>query len=154
MSDGRVSVLLETESTYLFVGGGVSTWCNILVMELPQVDYHIYAIYRYFLKYDHNVTFKSHPVRETFKDEMLRPYREHPERFLHNEYPNLFDLATTLRWLCNTLMCSNAPVVPALLPALDHPADPHRCCQHHRRLPDGGVAAPVPTSQIETWDAD
>ena len=44
MSDGRVSVLLETESTYLFVGGGVSTWCNILVVELPQVDYHIYAI--------------------------------------------------------------------------------------------------------------
>ena len=40
----RLSVLFETEGTYPFVGGGVSTWCDILVRELPQVDYHICAI--------------------------------------------------------------------------------------------------------------
>lgn len=40
----RVSVLFETEGTYPFMGGGVSTWCDILVRALPQVDYHICAI--------------------------------------------------------------------------------------------------------------
>jgi len=200
--DERISVLFETEGTYPFVGGGVSTWCKILVEELPQVNYHIYAItgtpnvkwryerkdnvvevihiplwgteepaeyilphdrpspirfstlylrkkatteqiieqkfvplfrhflrgleetstdvltygvtvhaiYRYFLEYDYNVTFKSRPVWEAFKDEILRPYREHPERFFPNEYPNLFDLTTALRWLYNMLMGFNAPV--------------------------------------------
>jgi hypothetical protein len=33
-----------TEGTYPFVGGGVSTWCDVLVLELPQVDYHICAV--------------------------------------------------------------------------------------------------------------
>lgn len=40
----RISVLFDTEGTYPFVGGGVSTWCDILVRELPQVNYHICAI--------------------------------------------------------------------------------------------------------------
>ncbi len=40
----RISVLFETEGTYPFMGGGVSTWCDILVRELPQVSYHICAI--------------------------------------------------------------------------------------------------------------
>ena len=43
MTEG-LSVLMETEGTYPFVGGGVSTWCDILVRELPQVDYHICAV--------------------------------------------------------------------------------------------------------------
>ena len=34
----RVSVLFETEGTYPFIGGGVSTWCDILGQELSQVD--------------------------------------------------------------------------------------------------------------------
>ncbi|RME45843.1 MAG: DUF3492 domain-containing protein [Chloroflexi bacterium] len=200
----RISVLFETEGTYPFVGGGVSTWCKILVEELPQIDYLIFAvtgtpqvrtkypiddkenikrviqvpmwgaeepaewilpfrapphipfselflrkkatteevirekfvplfrhflrgfeepgsdvlvygptvwaIFRYFQEYDYNLTFKSRPVWEAFKDEMLRPYREHPDRFLPNEYPNLFDLTTCLRWLYNMLMAFTAPV--------------------------------------------
>jgi len=40
----RISVLFETEGTYPFVGGGVSTWCDILVRELPHVEYCICAI--------------------------------------------------------------------------------------------------------------
>ncbi len=40
----HLSVLFETEGTYPFVGGGVSTWCDILVRELSQVKYHICAI--------------------------------------------------------------------------------------------------------------
>ncbi len=51
MSD-NFSVLLETEGTYPFVGGGVSTWCDILVRELNgsldepgrRVEYHVCAI--------------------------------------------------------------------------------------------------------------
>ncbi|MEA3338768.1 MAG: GT4 family glycosyltransferase PelF [Chloroflexota bacterium] len=48
----HLSVLLETEGTYPFVGGGVSTWCDILVRELngpadapdKKVNYHVCAI--------------------------------------------------------------------------------------------------------------
>ena len=40
----RISVLMETEGTYPYAGGGVSTWCDILATELDQIDYYIYAI--------------------------------------------------------------------------------------------------------------
>jgi len=199
----RVSVLFETEGTYPYVGGGVSTWCKILVDEIPEVDYLIFAvtgtpqvktkypvdkpnikriiqvpmwgaeepaewilpfrapphipfselflrkkatteevirekfvplfrhflrgfeepeadvllygptvwaIFRYFQEYDYNVTMKSKPVWEAFKDEMLRPYRDHPERFRPDEYPSVFDLTTCLRWFYNMLMVFTSPV--------------------------------------------
>jgi glycosyltransferase involved in cell wall biosynthesis len=41
---GDLSVLFCTEGTYPYVHGGVSTWCEILCKELPQVDYTLYAI--------------------------------------------------------------------------------------------------------------
>ena len=41
---GRLSVLLCTEGTYPYLGGGVSTWCDTLCKGLPEVDYYIYAI--------------------------------------------------------------------------------------------------------------
>ena len=40
----RISVLMETEGTYPYAGGGVSTWCDILCKELDQIDYYIFAI--------------------------------------------------------------------------------------------------------------
>jgi glycosyltransferase involved in cell wall biosynthesis len=39
-----VRVLLCTEGTYPYVGGGVSTWCDILCHELEEVDFTLYAI--------------------------------------------------------------------------------------------------------------
>ena len=36
--------MLTTEGTYPYHQGGVSTWCNILVHNLSQVDYVIYSI--------------------------------------------------------------------------------------------------------------
>ncbi len=44
VSADRLSVLLCTEGTYPFVGGGVSTWCDILCKELSEVDYTILAV--------------------------------------------------------------------------------------------------------------
>lgn len=44
MTNKRLSVLLETEGTYPYAGGGVSTWCDILSKELSQIDFYIYAI--------------------------------------------------------------------------------------------------------------
>ena len=35
---------METEGTYPFAGGGVSTWCHILTQELGQVDFYIFAV--------------------------------------------------------------------------------------------------------------
>ena len=40
----RRSVLLCTEGTYPFVGGGVSTWCDVLCTRLEHVDFTIQAI--------------------------------------------------------------------------------------------------------------
>lgn len=38
------SVLLCTEGTYPFVGGGVSTWCDILCRGLPEHEFVVYAL--------------------------------------------------------------------------------------------------------------
>jgi glycosyltransferase involved in cell wall biosynthesis len=40
----RLSVLLCTEGTYPYSGGGVSTWCDILCRELEEVDFSIFAV--------------------------------------------------------------------------------------------------------------
>ncbi len=40
----QLSVLLATEGTYPFAGGGVSTWCDILIRGLPEVDFTLYAV--------------------------------------------------------------------------------------------------------------
>ena len=42
--DDKIRVMLTTEGTYPYHQGGVSTWCNILVQNLSQVDYVIYSI--------------------------------------------------------------------------------------------------------------
>jgi glycosyltransferase involved in cell wall biosynthesis len=44
MASRSASILLCTEGTYPFVGGGVSTWCDILCRELAEYDYHVYAV--------------------------------------------------------------------------------------------------------------
>ena len=40
----RPTVLLCTEGTYPYVGGGVSTWCDILCRELEEYDFVLYAV--------------------------------------------------------------------------------------------------------------
>lgn len=40
----RRLVLLCTEGTYPYVGGGVSTWCDILCRELEEVDFTVFAV--------------------------------------------------------------------------------------------------------------
>lgn len=37
-------VLLTTEATYPFHWGGLSTWCHVLIRELPDVDFSLLAI--------------------------------------------------------------------------------------------------------------
>jgi len=43
MSD-KLRVMLTTEGTYPFHQGGVSTWCDILVHNLKEVDYVVYSV--------------------------------------------------------------------------------------------------------------
>ncbi len=193
----ELSVLLCTEGTYPFAGGGVSVWCDILCKELPQVSFTlltitghpnvapkyelppnirklihipmwgtqepaeyilanvpfaeiharkgrttdsvieaefvpllrqflqgmeapesegtrcgrtIYEMWRYFQRYDWNVTWKSEPAWRAFVQEVLRPYEERPEDFLPDEVPSLYDLTTAMRWMYNFLMPLNAPI--------------------------------------------
>ncbi len=40
----KPTVLMTTEGTYPFVGGGVSTWCHELTQQMPEVDFKILAI--------------------------------------------------------------------------------------------------------------
>ncbi|MCX6134836.1 MAG: GT4 family glycosyltransferase PelF [Ignavibacteriales bacterium] len=44
MTNGRLSVLLLTEGTYPYAGGGVSTWCDLLCRELSDVDFFVVAV--------------------------------------------------------------------------------------------------------------
>lgn len=45
MIDRKPIVLFETEGSYPFSGGGVSTWAHILCTELQEhIDFHIFAI--------------------------------------------------------------------------------------------------------------
>jgi hypothetical protein len=37
-------VLLCTEGTYPYVGGGVSTWCDILCRQMPDVDFTLFTV--------------------------------------------------------------------------------------------------------------
>jgi polysaccharide biosynthesis protein PelF len=37
-------ILMTTEGTYPFLGGGVSTWCHELTQQMPEVDFKILAI--------------------------------------------------------------------------------------------------------------
>ncbi len=40
----RTSVLLCTEGTYPYVGGGVSTWCDILCRQMPETEFILFAV--------------------------------------------------------------------------------------------------------------
>jgi polysaccharide biosynthesis protein PelF len=40
----RQTILLCTEGTYPYVGGGVSTWCDILCNELQEYDFLLYTV--------------------------------------------------------------------------------------------------------------
>ena len=40
----RRSVLLATEGTYPFHKGGVSTWCDVLTWQLPEIDFRLLAV--------------------------------------------------------------------------------------------------------------
>ncbi|HBQ59589.1 MAG TPA: hypothetical protein DD671_08190, partial [Balneolaceae bacterium] len=45
MSDDKPLILFETEGSYPYSGGGVSTWAHILCTELKEkVDFHLLAI--------------------------------------------------------------------------------------------------------------
>ncbi len=44
MTNGRLSVLLLTEGTYPYAGGGVSTWCDLLCRELSDIDFYVIAV--------------------------------------------------------------------------------------------------------------
>ncbi|MGH3442223.1 MAG: GT4 family glycosyltransferase PelF [Nitriliruptorales bacterium] len=40
----RLKILLTTEGTYPHVVGGVSTWCDQLVREMPELDFDVFAL--------------------------------------------------------------------------------------------------------------
>ena len=39
-----ISVLLTTEGTYPFFEGGVSTWCDVLIRQLYDVDFTLLSL--------------------------------------------------------------------------------------------------------------
>ena len=43
-ADRRPSVLVTTEGTYPFEGGGVTTWADVVLRGLPDVDFHLVAV--------------------------------------------------------------------------------------------------------------
>jgi len=43
-SSSKIKVMLATEGTYPFSHGGVSTWCDVLLKHINQVDFIVYSI--------------------------------------------------------------------------------------------------------------
>ncbi len=43
-ASARIQVLLLTEGTYPFHWGGVSTWCHLLIRDLPEVDFTLLSL--------------------------------------------------------------------------------------------------------------
>ena len=43
-SNRRPSVLMTTEGTYPFEGGGVTTWADVVIRGLPDMDVHLLAV--------------------------------------------------------------------------------------------------------------
>ncbi len=44
MAKRKISVLLTTEGTYPYFEGGVSTWCEFLIRELPEIDFTLMSL--------------------------------------------------------------------------------------------------------------
>jgi glycosyltransferase involved in cell wall biosynthesis len=44
MTNDKYSVLFETEGTYPFSEGGVSSWCQILIQQLSEYDFHLISV--------------------------------------------------------------------------------------------------------------
>lgn len=44
MSMSKLKVLLTTEGTYPFHQGGVSTWCDLLVQKLHEIEFTVYSV--------------------------------------------------------------------------------------------------------------
>lgn len=42
--ENKLSVLMTTEGTYPFAQGGVSTWCDIMIKRLHQIDFTVFSI--------------------------------------------------------------------------------------------------------------
>ncbi|MFZ2360713.1 MAG: GT4 family glycosyltransferase PelF [Anaerolineae bacterium] len=53
-SSTPLAVAFLTEGTYPFSGGGVSSWCNLLLSGLPTVDFHVVAATSQPYKQTHN----------------------------------------------------------------------------------------------------
>lgn len=193
----RTRVLLCTEGTYPYVGGGVSTWCDILCRYSPDIDFVLFAVtgnpevelkyelpvnagevvhvplwgmqepaefplahetfgqlrlrkrrtsaavvaehfvphfvallramdtgtpnpgqtglalchlWRYFTRYDWNITWKAQITWETFVKEVAPSNAGNMADLAAQERPSLFDLTTALRWTYNFLMPLVAPI--------------------------------------------
>lgn len=55
MKRDKIKVLLISEGTYPFYGGGISTWSHMLCERVANVDYHLYSI---------NAGFEEEPIFE------------------------------------------------------------------------------------------
>jgi glycosyltransferase involved in cell wall biosynthesis len=65
---------------------------------------------RYFRRYDYNTTWKSRAVWEAYKEMMLAPYEQAPDKFLPEEKPTLHDLTVTMQWMHSLMQIIN--VIP------------------------------------------
>src|SRR5437762_2140871 len=88
-----LSVLMATEGTYPYAAGGVSTWCDALLRNTPDVLYTLL------------------PVREAVAEVMWAHSRRIAEALprdaREHQMPTLFDLTESLRWLYRFLIVLN-----------------------------------------------
>jgi glycosyltransferase involved in cell wall biosynthesis len=68
----------------------------------------LYEMWKYFQRYDWNLTWKSELTWEVFNSDVMRAVQAFPEHFVHA--PSIHDLTVSLRALHHHLMLLNAPL--------------------------------------------
>ncbi|MCL5073524.1 MAG: DUF3492 domain-containing protein, partial [Actinobacteria bacterium] len=102
-----MKICLFLEGSYPHVTGGVSTWAQMIIKNMPEFEFSIYSIgaeekYRgaYKYKLPENVT----SIREVFLDEMLKESGRYGKRYRlsRDEITNLKSLITgeKVEWGC------------------------------------------------------
>ena len=113
----RPSVFLATEGTYPFMGGGVTTWADVVLKGLPDVDFHVLAV-------TGSTAFQLHkelpPHVRTVRAVPLFGSAE-PTEFTRDDEPFATTVLRRARTTSGTVEHQFVPLLQRLLAALERP---------------------------------
>lgn len=113
----RPSILLLTEGTYPFEGGGVTTWADVVLQGLPEIDVHLIAA-------TGSTSIRLHKdLPEHVRSVQVVPLfgSAEPTEFTRYEEPFATTVLRRTRTTDETVERRFVPLLTQLLHALEHP---------------------------------